>query len=53
VRGDFHKRIIVGAAVMLEAERDPAFVDRLRRLLSETVIRSRDREVIADLLAGA
>ncbi len=47
---DTRRKIIVGAAVLAQAELDPNFADRLREVLAQAVQRPIDRGVIADLL---
>ena len=47
---DTRRKVIVGAAVMAHAERDPEFAARLRVILTLAVQRDGDRQVIADLL---
>ena len=50
---DTRRKIIVGAVVLAEAERDPVFAGQLRRLLDQAVRKADERAAIADLLEAA
>ena len=50
---DTRRKIIVGAAVLMEAERDPAFAAQLRGILGRTVQRPAERAVVEDFLEPA
>lgn len=50
---DARRKIMVGAAVLAQAERDPAFAAQLGAILAAAVRKPADRTVIADLLPEA
>ncbi|MBV9825719.1 MAG: hypothetical protein JO001_08600 [Alphaproteobacteria bacterium] len=50
-KGETRRKIIVGAVVLAQASRDPAFRATLQLLLQQHVTRSIDRELLTDLLA--
>ena len=50
---DTRRKIVVGAAVLIEMERDPRFAAYVRKFLAKAVTRPQDREPIADLLQAA
>lgn len=52
---DTRRKIVVGAAVLVEMERTPRFAAFVRDMLDKAVTRPQDRETITDLLpvAGA
>jgi hypothetical protein len=50
---DTRRKIIIGGAVLVHLDKDPAFAASIRSLLGASVGRINDREVIADLLAPA
>ena len=45
------RKIVIGGAVLVAIEKDPALAAQIRALLAQNVGRSIDREAIADLLA--
>ena len=50
---DTRRKIIVGGAILVEMQKQPAFAQIMAQMLSATVGRQSDREAIADLLALA
>ena len=50
---DTRRKIVVGAAVLVEMERDLKFAAYVCRFLGKAVTRPQDREAIADLLPAA
>ncbi len=50
---DTRRKIIVGGAILVEMQKQPAFAKIMAQMLSATVGRQSDREAIADLLALA
>lgn len=51
-RRDARRKFVVGSAVLVHAERDPAFRDALRDALHAAVDREADRLLIVDLLGA-
>ena len=47
---DTRRKIVVGAAVLVEIEREPRFAEYVRKMLEKAVTRTQDKEAIADLL---
>lgn len=47
---DARQKIVVGAAVIAHAKRDPAFAEQLADVLAKAVTRPLDRDVITGLL---
>ena len=48
---DTRRKIVIGAAVLVEMELRPAVASYVREMLDKAVTRPQDREVIADLLS--
>ena len=50
---DTRRKIVVGAVVLVEMQRDPKFAAYVRKMLGKAVTRPQDRDAIADLLPAA